>query len=100
MPVSPMRYAKREKGYIVYSIGPDGKDDGVKEEEFDMVVLSIGLNPSVDCKGLSETFGIELNSHGFSRACQENLMATTRPGTTFAVAAMAPAAPCVRSPRG
>jgi hypothetical protein len=24
----PLRYVKREKGYIVYSIGPDGKDDG------------------------------------------------------------------------
>ncbi len=54
--------------------------DGVKEEEFDMVVLSIGLNPPADSKGLSHKFGIELNSHGFSRAIPSNPIATTRPG--------------------
>jgi len=55
-------------------------DDGVKEEEFDMVVLSVGLNPPADHQGLSDTFGIELNSHGFSKATQDNPMKTTRPG--------------------
>ena len=55
-------------------------DDGVKEEEFDMVVLSVGLNPPADNQGLSDTFGIELNSHGFSKATHENPMETTRPG--------------------
>jgi len=55
-------------------------DEGVKEEEFDMVVLSIGLNPPTDHQALSETFGIELNSHGFTKASQENPMETTRPG--------------------
>ena len=42
-------------------------DEGVKEEEFDMVVLSVGLNPPADVQGLADTFGIELNEHGFSR---------------------------------
>ncbi len=55
-------------------------DEGVKEEEFDMVVLSIGLNPPADSGRLSETFGIDLNDHGFSRAAATNPMATTRPG--------------------
>jgi heterodisulfide reductase subunit A len=54
--------------------------EGVKEEEFDMVVLSVGLNPPVDCQGLADKFGIELNAHGFSQAGQENRMKTTRPG--------------------
>jgi heterodisulfide reductase subunit A len=34
-------------------------DEGVKEEEFDMVVLSVGLNPPADHEGLAETYGID-----------------------------------------
>jgi heterodisulfide reductase subunit A2 len=55
-------------------------DDGVKEEEFDMVVLSVGLNPPVQNKELAEKFGIELNSHGFCEATQTNPIETTKPG--------------------
>ena len=55
-------------------------DDGVKEVEFDMVVLSVGLNPPCDYQGLADKFGIELNSHGFCKASDENPMETTRPG--------------------
>jgi len=55
-------------------------DDGVKEEEFDMVVLSVGLIPTADAKGLANKFGIELNSHGFCKAIPFNPMETTRPG--------------------
>jgi heterodisulfide reductase subunit A len=55
-------------------------EDGVKEEEFDMVVLSVGLNPPADYEDLADKFGIELNSHGFCKAIPSNPMATTRPG--------------------
>ena len=55
-------------------------EDGVKEEEFDMVVLSIGLNPPREAKELTTKFGIELNSHGYSKTLPFNLMATTRRG--------------------
>jgi len=54
--------------------------DGVKEEEFDLVVLSVGLNPPDDVKGLADKFGIELNSHGFSNAIPFNPMETNRQG--------------------
>jgi len=54
--------------------------DGVKEEEFDMVVLSVGLTPPADYKDLADKFGIELNSHGFCKAIPSNPMETTRPG--------------------
>ena len=54
--------------------------DGVKEEEFDLVVLSVGLNPPEDVKGLADKFGIDLNSHGFSNAIPFNPMETNRPG--------------------
>jgi len=55
-------------------------DDGVKEEEFDMVVLSVGLNPPAGHEDLADTFGIDLNSHGFCKADPSNPMETTRPG--------------------
>jgi heterodisulfide reductase subunit A len=55
-------------------------DDGVKEEEFNMVVLSVGLNPPDDYEGLADKFGIELNGHGFCKVMPTNPMETTRPG--------------------
>ncbi len=54
--------------------------DGVKEEEFDLVVLSVGLNPPADVKDLAKKFGIELNHHGFCKTTPVNPMETTRPG--------------------
>ena len=54
--------------------------DGVKEEEFDMVVLSVGLNPPQNFNDLAETFGIELESHNFCKINPVNPMETTRPG--------------------
>jgi heterodisulfide reductase subunit A2 len=55
-------------------------DQGVKEEEFDMVVLSVGLNPPKDIKGLSEKFGFELESHNFCKLNEVNPMETRTPG--------------------
>jgi len=55
-------------------------DEGVKEEEFEMVVLSVGLNPPADYEDLAKKFGIELNAHGFCKATPTNLMETTREG--------------------
>jgi len=56
------------------------ESEGVKEETFDMVVLSVGLNPPADYERLAETFGIAVNGHGFCRIDSANPMATTRPG--------------------
>jgi len=55
-------------------------EDGVKEEEFDMVVLSVGLNPPADVLGLASKFGIQLNSYGFCKTNPFNPMETSRPG--------------------
>jgi len=55
-------------------------EEGVKEEEFDMVVLSVGLNPPADAKNLGDKFGIELNSHDFCKVNPVNPMETSRPG--------------------
>ncbi|MDP2644772.1 MAG: FAD-dependent oxidoreductase [Desulfobacterales bacterium] len=54
--------------------------DGVKEEEFELVVLSVGLNPPEDVQGLANQYGIELNPHGFCNTNPVNPMETSRPG--------------------
>jgi heterodisulfide reductase subunit A len=55
-------------------------DQGVKEEIFEMVVLSVGLNPPIDHERLADTYGIELTAHGFAQSTHANPIETTRPG--------------------
>lgn len=55
-------------------------EDGVKEEEFDLVVLSVGLNPPAHAKELAEKLGLELDSHGFCKTNPVNPIESTRPG--------------------
>ena len=55
-------------------------EDGVREEEFDLVVLSVGLTPPGDVEDLAKKFGIQLNSHGFCKTNPLNPMETSRPG--------------------
>ncbi len=54
--------------------------EGVKEEEFDMVVLSVGLNPPVGYEELAKTFGVELEPHGYCQGSRVNPMKTSRLG--------------------
>ena len=55
-------------------------DGGVIEEEFDMVVLSVGLSPPANVKELAETFDIELTGHNFCKIDEKNPMLTNKPG--------------------
>ena len=55
-------------------------DEGVKEEEFGMVVLSIGLNPPVGAKEIAGKFGIQLDTNDFCKLNPVNPMVTNRPG--------------------
>ena len=34
-------------------------------EEFDLIVLSVGIMPGSDTKTISEKFGVDLNEYGF-----------------------------------
>ena len=65
-------------------------EDGVKEEEFDMVVLSVGLTPPAEFRHLADTFGIELNAHGFCKTNPANPIETTRPGVFLSGAFQGP----------
>jgi heterodisulfide reductase subunit A len=55
-------------------------DQGVIEEEFEMVVLSVGLNPPANSEELAAKFGIDLNSQGFCEIDPASPTETSRPG--------------------
>ena len=75
--VSIVREIPESKNVVIRYSTPN---EGVKEEEFEMVVLSVGLNPPTEHKRLADTFGIELNSHGFCKTLPENPIGTSRTG--------------------
>jgi len=56
---------------------PDGKS---VEEEFDLVVLSVGLGPPEGTQELAERLGLELNEYGFAEPPPFEPGRTTRPG--------------------
>ena len=66
-------------------------DEGVKEEEFDLVVLSVGLNPPAQVRRLADLYGVELNDHGFCKTDSANPIVSSRPGIYVSGAFQGPA---------
>jgi heterodisulfide reductase subunit A len=60
------------------------------EDEFDMVVLSVGLQPADGTKELAERLGVGLNRFGFAEQPADAPTHTTRPGIFVAGAFAAP----------
>ncbi len=52
----------------------------IRDETFDMVVLSVGLAPVANAVELARTLGIELNTHQFARTSDVSPVATNREG--------------------
>jgi heterodisulfide reductase subunit A2 len=50
------------------------------EEEFDMVVLSLGLEPSASLQEQAQRMGVVLNRWGFAQTSELSPLDTTRPG--------------------
>jgi heterodisulfide reductase subunit A len=72
-----------------------GEDTLVKRPitiPFDMVVHAIGMDPNVDNPDISETFGIDLETHGFIDVANRygSMGATSRPGIYVAGSATGP----------
>jgi heterodisulfide reductase subunit A-like polyferredoxin len=63
-------------------------DSLIREEEFDLVVLSVGLRPSEDAQSLASRLGIALNEYGFAEPPTLQPVQTSRPGI-FAAGAFA-----------
>jgi heterodisulfide reductase subunit A len=56
-------------------------DDGrVKEECFDMVVLSVGVRPPAGAEELARTLGFDLNEYGFCETDKFTPLETSQPG--------------------
>jgi heterodisulfide reductase subunit A-like polyferredoxin len=56
-------------------------DDGkLASEEFEMVVLSVGLEASKSAKEIAEKFNIQLNSYNFAKTSTFKPLQTSRPG--------------------
>jgi heterodisulfide reductase subunit A-like polyferredoxin len=49
-------------------------------EEFDLVVLSVGLEPIKNHQEVAEIFGIDLNAYGFAKTSVFEPLQTSRPG--------------------
>jgi len=58
----------------------DPETNQIKEEEFELVVLSLGMVPSAGTRELAAKLDIGLNQDGFALTEQTNPLATTRPG--------------------
>jgi heterodisulfide reductase subunit A len=56
------------------------EDGELKEETFDLVVLSVGIRPTDSARELAEIFGIELNNDGFCSTAMWDPLSTTRDG--------------------
>jgi heterodisulfide reductase subunit A-like polyferredoxin len=52
----------------------------IREEEFELAVLSVGMVPSASTQELSRNLGIEVDSYGFAKTDLLTPLATTRPG--------------------
>jgi len=74
---SAVKELQQSKNLLIKYVLEDGS---LIEEEFDMVVLSVGLTPPKDAKPLADALGIELEEHGFCATQLENPVVTSRDG--------------------
>jgi|ADurb_Met_01_Slu_FD_contig_121_6026_length_6386_multi_6_in_0_out_0_4 heterodisulfide reductase subunit A len=65
-------------------------DGNVVEEEFDLVVLSLGLEPPKSAGALSKIFNVNLNKFGFAGTNVYSPLTTSRPGIFVTGAFAAP----------
>ena len=75
--VSTVKELQQSKNLLVQYALDDGT---VEEEEFDLVVLSVGLTPSAQAKEMAQRLGVELNHYGFVQTGKFSPNETSRPG--------------------
>jgi heterodisulfide reductase subunit A len=75
--ISAIREEAGTGNLVIRYAEEDGK---LIDETFDLVVLSVGLEPQADVKELAEIAGIELNQHLFPRTSPLAPVDTSRPG--------------------
>ncbi len=85
--VSKIVEKPKSKNLMIAFIDEEGK---VVEEEFDLVVLSLGMTPSTSSRELAEKLGIETDSYGFCQTDSLSPVKTSRPGVFVCGAFEAP----------
>jgi len=75
--ISTIKENRKNDNLIITYIS-DNND--VQEEEFDLVVLSVGLTPSEDNQAIAQMMGLRLDSHGFIYTHILSPNKTIRPG--------------------
>jgi heterodisulfide reductase subunit A-like polyferredoxin len=58
----------------------NGSGSRVRQEQFDMVVLSVGMEISESVKALGHRLGVELDKYGFCHTVQFDPLQTSQPG--------------------
>jgi heterodisulfide reductase subunit A-like polyferredoxin len=72
------------------SISYAAPDHQIRQETYDLVVLSVGLCPNPAWVQLAQRIGLQLNAHGFCATDPLDLVATSRPGVYVCGAAQGP----------
>ncbi len=75
--VSSAQEVPETKSLIIKYEAEDGK---IEREGFDLVVLSVGLQPPDEARDLANVLGIKLNKYGFCETDALSPMETTKPG--------------------
>jgi len=75
--VSSVHQLQQSRNLLVNYVAEDGSPC---EEEFDMVVLAVGLGPPQSVQELARDLGVELNSYGFGLTVPLSPTRSSRPG--------------------
>ena len=75
--ISSVKELQQSKDLRLRYRTPEGN---MVEEDFDMVVLSVGMKPAPDALKLAEVMGLELNQYNFCKMKDLSGTETTRPG--------------------
>lgn len=78
--VSSVKEIQQSKNLLLKYLTPDGR---MHEEEFDMVVLSVGIKPAEGTQELARITGIKVDEFGFNKPDGENCT-TSQPGVFVA----------------
>jgi len=79
---------RQQNGQLILRYAPD--TGGTCEEPFDMVVLSVGLQPPTGVRELASKLGVRTDKHGFMLTDPLNPLHTSRPGIFVGGPASAP----------
>jgi heterodisulfide reductase subunit A-like polyferredoxin len=75
--ISRVAEKPKTKNLGITYIDSEGK---VKEEEFDLMVLSVGLTPSQGAKELAQRLNLKLDDYGFCKTEEFSPLQTSQPG--------------------